>query len=105
VAATKLVGGHGNVVQVEPMGEDEALALLHTRVSFGESSQADATVPVHLMRGVGLCAPEHQSVSQHQTLTRNDSTIMALIDDAIEDLESRDLGEQYTLTEVAKNVA
>ncbi|ORY00882.1 P-loop containing nucleoside triphosphate hydrolase protein [Clohesyomyces aquaticus] len=27
VAATNLVGGHGDVVQVEPMGEDEALAV------------------------------------------------------------------------------
>jgi hypothetical protein len=36
------------------------------------------------------------------TLTRDNSTIMAPIDDAIADLESRDPGEQHSLSEVAR---
>lgn len=54
VAATNLVGGHGGVVQVEPMGEDEALELLHNRVSFGGSSQADAKALVHALERIPL---------------------------------------------------
>jgi hypothetical protein len=54
VAATNLVGGHGDVVQVEPMDEDEALALLHTRVPFGESSRADARALVDALEGIPL---------------------------------------------------
>ncbi|KAF2114590.1 hypothetical protein BDV96DRAFT_600553 [Lophiotrema nucula] len=54
VAATNLVGGHGDVVQVEPMGEDEALALLHTRVPFGGSSRADAKALVHALERIPL---------------------------------------------------
>jgi tetratricopeptide (TPR) repeat protein len=54
VAATNLVGGHGHVVAVEPMGEDEALALLHTRVPFGEGDRADAKVLVHALERIPL---------------------------------------------------
>ncbi|CAN9149198.1 unnamed protein product [Alternaria alternata] len=52
MAATNHVGEHGDVVQVEPMGEDETLALLHTRVPFGESSRADAKALVHALEGI-----------------------------------------------------
>ena len=41
-AATNLVGGHGGIVKVEPMGEEDALALLRTKVPFDETSRADA---------------------------------------------------------------
>ena len=54
VAATNLIGGHGDVVQVEPMGEDEALALLHTRVPFDGSSRADAKALVHVLERIPL---------------------------------------------------
>ena len=54
VAATNLVGGHGDVVEVEPMGEDEALALLHTRVPFGEATRADAKALVHALERIPL---------------------------------------------------
>ncbi|OAL50139.1 kinesin light chain 1 [Pyrenochaeta sp. DS3sAY3a] len=54
VAATNLVGGHGNVIQVKPMGEEEALALLHTRVPFSESSRADAKALVNALERIPL---------------------------------------------------
>jgi hypothetical protein len=42
IAADNLVGTHGSIVQVEPMEEKDALALLKTRVPFDESGEADA---------------------------------------------------------------
>ncbi|KAF1835737.1 hypothetical protein BDW02DRAFT_484246, partial [Decorospora gaudefroyi] len=54
VAATNLVGGHGDVVEVEPMGEEDALALLHTRVPFGEASRADAKALVYVLERIPL---------------------------------------------------
>ncbi|KAF2174576.1 hypothetical protein K469DRAFT_614067, partial [Zopfia rhizophila CBS 207.26] len=36
IAAMNLVGQHGSIVQVGPMDEEDALALLKTRVPFGE---------------------------------------------------------------------
>lgn len=57
LAATNRVGGPGDVVQVQPMGEDEALALLHTRVQFSESDQADSTALVHALDNYNFQLP------------------------------------------------
>ncbi|KAF2249223.1 TPR-like protein [Trematosphaeria pertusa] len=53
-AATNLVGGHGGVIEVEPMGEKDALALLRTRVPFSESGRADAKALVHALERIPL---------------------------------------------------
>lgn len=47
MAANNLIGGHGNIVGVEPMEEEDALALLNTRLPAAESGQADAKALVH----------------------------------------------------------
>jgi hypothetical protein len=54
MAATNLVSRHGDVVQVDPIGEDEALALLHTRVPFDEASRADAKALMHALESIPL---------------------------------------------------
>jgi hypothetical protein len=54
VAATNLVGGHGGVVEVEPIGEEDALTLLHTRVPFGEATRVDAKALVHALERIPL---------------------------------------------------
>ena len=41
IAATNLVGPNGHNVKVEPLGEEDALALLRTKVPFDETSRAD----------------------------------------------------------------
>ena len=53
-AATNLVGPHGHNVDVEPMGEEDALARLRTRVPFDETSRADATTLVHTLDRIPL---------------------------------------------------
>jgi hypothetical protein len=54
IAAINLVGTHGSIVQVEPMGEEDALALLNTRVSFSESSKANAKALVQALECIPL---------------------------------------------------
>ncbi|KAF2191836.1 hypothetical protein K469DRAFT_654999 [Zopfia rhizophila CBS 207.26] len=53
-AAINLVGAHGSIIQVEPMEEEDALALLKTRVPFGESSEADAKALVQALERIPL---------------------------------------------------
>ena len=53
-ATTNLVGGHVDIVEVEPMGEEDALALLRTRVPFGETSRAEAKKLVHALEQIPL---------------------------------------------------
>ena len=53
-ATTNLVGGHGDIVEVEPMGEEDALALLRTRVPFGETSLAEAKKLVQGLERISL---------------------------------------------------
>ncbi|RSL80949.1 hypothetical protein CEP52_017301, partial [Fusarium oligoseptatum] len=54
IAAMNLVGPHGSIVQVEPMDEEDALALLNTRVPFSESSKADAKTLVYALERIPL---------------------------------------------------
>lgn len=49
-----LVGSHGSIVQVEPMDEEDALALLNTRVLFSESSKADVKTLVQALEHIPL---------------------------------------------------
>jgi tetratricopeptide (TPR) repeat protein len=78
MAATNLVGEHGDVVQVEPMGEDEALALLHTRVPFGESSRADAQALVHALEGIPLAITHAAAYIKTRVSTTTISTYLKL---------------------------
>jgi tetratricopeptide (TPR) repeat protein len=54
IAAINLVGTYGSIVQVEPMDEEDALALLKTRVPFSESSKADAKALVQALERIPL---------------------------------------------------
>ena len=54
IAAMNLVGTHDSIIQVEPMDEEDALALLNTRVSVSESSKADAKTLVQALEGIPL---------------------------------------------------
>ncbi|KAH8727391.1 hypothetical protein GQ44DRAFT_758100 [Phaeosphaeriaceae sp. PMI808] len=54
VAAVNLVGKRHNVIQVEPMAEDDALALLKTRLSVSKSLEGDARALVQALEGVPL---------------------------------------------------
>ncbi|KAF2872037.1 hypothetical protein BDV95DRAFT_628482 [Massariosphaeria phaeospora] len=78
IAATNLVGGHGGVVEVEPMGEDEALALLHTRVPFGESSGADAKALVHALERIPLAITHARAYIKTRASTTTISTYLEL---------------------------
>ncbi|KAH0565003.1 hypothetical protein GP486_001601 [Trichoglossum hirsutum] len=54
IAAINLAGACGSIVQVEPMDEEDALALLDTRVPFSESSKADARALVQALERIPL---------------------------------------------------
>ena len=52
-AAMNLVG-YDNIIQVEPMDEGDALALLKTRVPFGEPSESEAKALVQALECIPL---------------------------------------------------
>jgi tetratricopeptide (TPR) repeat protein len=54
VAAMNLVGGREKVTQVEPMGMDDALALLNSRASIDDSSKEDAETLVQTLEYIPL---------------------------------------------------
>jgi hypothetical protein len=78
IAAANLIGGHGDVVQVEPMGEDEALALLHTRVPFNEASRGDAKALVHALEGIPLAITHAAAYIKTRVSTTTISTYLEL---------------------------
>jgi tetratricopeptide (TPR) repeat protein len=53
-AAMNLVGVYYNVIRVEPMDEGDALALLKTRVPFGEPSESEAKALVQALECIPL---------------------------------------------------
>jgi tetratricopeptide (TPR) repeat protein len=53
-AAMNLVSVYYNVIRVEPMDEGDALALLKTRVPFGEPSESDAKALVQALECIPL---------------------------------------------------
>jgi tetratricopeptide (TPR) repeat protein len=53
-AARNLIGNYGSVIDVEPMTESEALALLETRVFLDEASRGDARELVQVLEGIPL---------------------------------------------------
>ncbi|KFY68927.1 hypothetical protein V496_00678 [Pseudogymnoascus sp. VKM F-4515 (FW-2607)] len=54
VAAVNLIGTARNVIQVEPMAEEDALILLKTRVSIGEAFENDAKTLVRTLAYIPL---------------------------------------------------
>jgi len=52
--AVNLVGTHGTIVRVEPMNEEEALALLRTRVPFDDADNESAKALVQTLEYVPL---------------------------------------------------
>ncbi|KAG7423240.1 Nephrocystin-3 [Fusarium oxysporum f. sp. raphani] len=53
-AAMNLVGPYGRILQVEPMNEEDALALLNAREPFSESNKADAKTLVQALECIPL---------------------------------------------------
>jgi tetratricopeptide (TPR) repeat protein len=54
VAAVNLVGARHNVVEVDPMGEQDALTLLKSKTRVDESSEGDARALVKTLEGIPL---------------------------------------------------
>ncbi|EUC36943.1 hypothetical protein COCCADRAFT_86924, partial [Bipolaris zeicola 26-R-13] len=54
IAAKGLVGEHTGIIEVEPMSEEEAVELLHTKVSPIDSDPADAKALVHALEYIPL---------------------------------------------------
>jgi tetratricopeptide (TPR) repeat protein len=54
VAAVNLVGARHSVIEVEPMGERDALALLRSKTQVDESSEDDARTLVKTLEGIPL---------------------------------------------------
>jgi tetratricopeptide (TPR) repeat protein len=54
VAAVNLVGARHNVVEVDPMGEQDALTLLKSKTRVDESSEGDARTLVKTLEGIPL---------------------------------------------------
>ncbi|KAJ4301286.1 hypothetical protein N0V90_003377 [Kalmusia sp. IMI 367209] len=78
VAAVNLAGGNGSIVQVEPMGEEDALVLLHTRVPFAESTQADAKALVHALERIPLAITHAAAYIKIRTPATTISTYLTL---------------------------
>jgi tetratricopeptide (TPR) repeat protein len=78
IAATNLVGGYGDVVQVEPMGEVDALALLHTRVPLSESNRTDAKALVHALDRIPLAITHAAAYIKTRASTTSISTYLEL---------------------------
>jgi len=57
-AAGNLVGTYDNVIDVLPMDEEDALALLSTRVPFDESCKGDARALVHALECIPLAVTQ-----------------------------------------------
>jgi len=54
VTALNLVGRKYNIIQVEPMTEEDALRLLKTRIAVSKSSEGDARALVQALEGIPL---------------------------------------------------
>ncbi|TIA54017.1 hypothetical protein D6C77_07913 [Aureobasidium pullulans] len=76
IAATNLVGRSGGLVQVEPVGEKDALQLLQTRVPFGDVSRADAKALVHKLECIPLAITHAGSYIQTRALTTTIATYL-----------------------------
>ena len=77
-AAANLIGGHSGVFQVEPMDEDEALALLHTRVPFEKSERTDAKELVHALECIPLAVTQAAAHIKTRASTTTISTYLEL---------------------------
>jgi hypothetical protein len=71
IAAINLAGTCGSIVQVEPMDEEDALALLNTRVPFSEPSKADAKALVQALEHIPSCNYPRRGVHQYKSTYDN----------------------------------
>ncbi|KAF1996952.1 hypothetical protein P154DRAFT_607067 [Amniculicola lignicola CBS 123094] len=67
-AAANLVGTHESIVQVEAMEEEDALALLKTRVPFDGSGEADAKALVQALDRIPLALFRESEANQVRLL-------------------------------------
>ena len=74
--AMNLVGTHSRIVQVEPMDEAEALALLKTRVSFDGSFESDALALVRALEYIPLAITHVGAYIQARKPRTNISTCL-----------------------------
>ncbi|KAF1936590.1 hypothetical protein EJ02DRAFT_81098, partial [Clathrospora elynae] len=77
-AAVNLVGENGSIVQVEPMQEEDALALLQTKVPFSESSQVDAKALVQALERIPLAITHAAAYIKTRAATTTVSTYLEL---------------------------
>ncbi|KAF2466639.1 uncharacterized protein BDR25DRAFT_327985 [Lindgomyces ingoldianus] len=77
-AAVNLVGGTGGIVQVKPMEEEDALALLRTRVPFSESSRVDAEALVRMLEWIPLAITHAATYIETRAATTTVSTYLEL---------------------------
>jgi hypothetical protein len=77
-AAVNIVGGNGSVVQVEPMEEEDALALLQTLVPFSESSRVDAKALVQALERIPLAITHAAAYIKTRAGTATISTYLEL---------------------------
>ncbi|KAF2625654.1 TPR-like protein [Macroventuria anomochaeta] len=77
-AAINLVGGHGGDIQVEPMEEEDALALLQTGVPFSEPSRADAKALIQALERIPLAITHAAAYIKTRAATTTVSTYLEL---------------------------
>lgn len=77
-AATNVIGGHRGVIKVEPMGEEDALQLLHTRVPFSDATRADAKKLVHKLEYIPLAITHAGAYIESRASTTTIATYLDL---------------------------
>ncbi|KAH0045052.1 hypothetical protein KCU78_g285, partial [Aureobasidium melanogenum] len=77
-AATNVIGGHRGVIKVEPMGEEDALQLLRTRVPFSDATRADAKKLVHKLEYIPLAITHAGAYIESRASTTTIATYLDL---------------------------
>jgi hypothetical protein len=103
-AAMNLIGVHDNVIRVEPMDEEDALALLNTRVPFSKSSESDARALVQALECIPLAITHaaayirmrepRVTISTYLKLFRESAANQA---DLLSNEDTRDLRRDYSI--------
>ena len=78
LTALNLVGRKYNVIQVEPMTEEDALRLLKTRIAVSKSSEGDARALVQALEGIPLAVTHAASYVAIREPRINVSTYLEL---------------------------
>ncbi|OCK73870.1 hypothetical protein K432DRAFT_220962, partial [Lepidopterella palustris CBS 459.81] len=106
VAAINLVGTKHNIISVDPMAEEDALALLKTRVTVGESSEHDAKALVRALEGIPLAVTHAAAYIAVRELRITVSTYLELFHESEENQayllntqEARDLRRDASVSD------